>query len=117
MMNAVEKFLFSKEHWMENYISMMQNDATTLCGRVFRFVSLVGSSVNKSKTVIFGEFLVIDLENKIKKIIVRMPYGDKYTFSKDGSIVQERGVKRHSLKSLYAFFYTLNQIMENEEKK
>lgn len=116
MMNAVEKFLFSKDHWMENYINTMQNDATTLCGRVYRFVSLVGSSVNQGKTVIFGEFWVIDLENKIKKIIVRKPFGDQYTFSKDGVIVQERGVKRHSLKSLYAFFYTLNQIKENEGK-
>lgn len=116
MMNAVEKFLFSKEYWMDNYIDKSQNDATTLCGRVYRFVSLVGSAVNKSKTVIYGDFWVIDLENKIKKIVVRKPFGNQYTFSKDGVIVQERGVKRDSLKSLYAFFYTLNQIKENEGK-
>lgn len=116
MMNALEKYLFGEEQWKERFIDLAQNDWGVLCGHIYRYVAYLSGQVSRKSGLVFREYLVIDLDNEIKRVIVSKPYGEEHTFEKDGKIVDIRGVKRHNLRSIYGFFYTLNQIIENEGK-
>ena len=115
MMNSVERYLYGeKEQWKENQIDRAQNENTQLCGRVYRFVAEVSSQVSRRSNLVFRECLVIDLNNQIKRVVIAKPLGDQFTFEEHGRVFDVRGVHKRTLKNLYAFFYTLNQIKENE---
>lgn len=115
MMNSLEKYLFnSQEEYKEAAINRYQNDFTSVAGKVVRIGAIISIDDNIKTGFRYVKFLVIDLNDEVKVLTVKMKMGEE---PDTGVIVKEAKLKKSSLRPIYTIFYLLNQIQSKKEKQ
>ena len=108
MMNAVEKYLFgNSESCMKKALYRFQNDFTSVAGKLVRIAAIIQINDNIKTGYRHVNFLVIDLDDKVKIITVKVRMGE---MADKGEIVKEVKLSVAHLKPIYALFHMLGQI-------
>lgn len=113
-MNSLEKYLFNNQkEYMERSMERFENDFTTVAGRVVRLSAIISVDDNISTGFRYVKFLVINLDNKVWVLTVKLKLNDS---TDNGVIIKEVQLKKPHLRPIYAIFYLLNQIREEKDK-